>query len=1121
MNSRVRITNSLLVIAAIDVFALVVLLVALGGGGVPVRADPGVLYVSSTCSGAPSPCYTTIQEAVDAASSGDEIHIAQGTYTGVRQRAGITQVVYITKDLTLLGGWNGDFTVRDPSAYPAIVDAQGLGRGIVISGPVTATLDGLKITGGNAAGLKGGYAFSLYDSGSGLYIFTATVALSDCLISGNVVSPYTYSIGGGIYAHKANLTIQGGRIYTNVAWYGGGIALWESRTVMTGTVVDDNAVVPVSNYGGCGGGLYFFYGGLTGSGLDVVDNEGATGGGLCLDGTRDWKATLQDTKIHHNRSDWGGGLMVQGIALTITRSYIYSNTATGDGGGLWNGLGDVLLSDCAIHHNRAGQNGGGGYGNSLRLVNDDVYANVAREGGGIYSPILEVTSSKIHDNVAREGGGVYGGLAACDAVHIADNTAGWRGGGLYLERGSTCRNVIIAKNILTETTGQGAGGYLVGDDDAYRFLHTTLVSNTGGDGVGLFVTNTAWYAGQVRFTNTIVAGHAGGTGIWAAAGSTVTLAATLWYANGAHVGGPGSVSTGTVNIYADPEFTGPGAGDYHLTYGSPAVDAGVDAGVTSDIDDEPRPAGAAPDLGADEYPYGLSLTPMTDSATVNPGGWHIYHHTIQNIGVVTDAYTLTVASSRGWTSLGSASVVTLSPGDTADVLLLAQVPADAPGLAREVAVLIAVSHAASVVSATAVDTTTVSCTPPAGAAFTWSPAQPETGETVQFTGTVASGSSPLTYTWAFGDGGDGQGKSVAHTYTQSGTYTVRLTVTNPCGFVSAADALTVTGGAVTPRYAVTLTPITRSTQVAPGGTAVYTHTLRNTGNVADTYTVTLTSSQGWARLAGGGTADIAPNLAPQATAVVTVEVAVPVTASAGAVEVATVEVTSWAEPTVAATAVDTTTVSCTPPAGAAFTWSPAQPETGATVQFTGTVASGSSPLTYTWAFGDGGDGQGKSVAHTYTQSGTYTVRLTVTNPCGFVSAADALTITGGAVTPRYAVTLTPITRSAQVAPGGTAVYTHTLRNVGNVADTYTVTLTSSQGWAGLVGGGTVNLAPQSAVVVTVVVAVPPTATAGKEDVAVVKAVSWAAPELIVTAVDTTTVVTKESHLYLPLVLRRW
>ena len=71
------------------------------------------------------------------------------------------------------------------------------------------------------------------------------------------------------------------------------------------------------------------------------------------------------------------------------------------------------------------------------------------------------------------------------------------------------------------------------------------------------------------------------------------------------------------------------------------------------------------------------------------------------------------------------------------------------------------------------------------------------------------------------------------------------------------------------------------------------------------------------------------------------------------------------------------------------------------------------------------------------------------------------------------------------------------------------------------GGGTVNLAPQSAVVVTVVVAVPPTATAGKEDVAVVKAVSWAAPELIVTAVDTTTVVTKESHLYLPLVLRRW
>ena len=47
------------------------------------------LHVCSSCS------YTTIQEAVDAASQGDLIKVAEGSYTDIHQRSGITQVVYI------------------------------------------------------------------------------------------------------------------------------------------------------------------------------------------------------------------------------------------------------------------------------------------------------------------------------------------------------------------------------------------------------------------------------------------------------------------------------------------------------------------------------------------------------------------------------------------------------------------------------------------------------------------------------------------------------------------------------------------------------------------------------------------------------------------------------------------------------------------------------------------------------------------------------------------------------------------------------------------------------------------------------------------------------------------
>lgn len=42
------------------------------------------------------------------------------------------------------------------------------------------------------------------------------------------------------------------------------------------------------------------------------------------------------------------------------------------------------------------------------------------------------------------------------------------------------------------------------------------------------------------------------------------------------------------------------AHDHHLTAGSAAIGGGVDAGVTSDLDDRVRPIGRL-DLGADEW----------------------------------------------------------------------------------------------------------------------------------------------------------------------------------------------------------------------------------------------------------------------------------------------------------------------------------------------------------------------------------------------------------------------------------------------------------------------------------------------------------------------------------------
>jgi len=96
--------------------------------------------------------------------------------------------------------------------------------------------------------------------------------------------------------------------------------------------------------------------------------------------------------------------------------------------------------------------------------------------------------------------------------------------------------------------------------------------------------------------------------------------------------------------------------------------------------------------------------------------------------------------------------------------------------------------------------------PGPAAAFTASPASGGSPLTVYFDGSTSSyvdGPGPLVYTWDFGDGSTGYGRTVSHLYVSSSarTYTVTLTVTGADGKTGTATrAISVTGagGATAP-----------------------------------------------------------------------------------------------------------------------------------------------------------------------------------------------------------------------------------------------------------------------------------------------------------------------------------
>lgn len=152
------------------------------------------------------------------------------------------------------------------------------------------------------------------------------------------------------------------------------------------------------------------------------------------------------------------------------------------------------------------------------------------------------------------------------------------------------RNITVACNILT-----GRGGYIVADwdgCDGLSFYNNVILAEQGEAAITVGLDST-----NIVFKNNICAGQ-----VLARITQGAPVLANNLYTRLSNLQRPDSLEPGALLVNdLNRIFVDPAKRDYRLKPGSPAIDAGVDVGLETDITGVKIPQGKAPDVGAHEW----------------------------------------------------------------------------------------------------------------------------------------------------------------------------------------------------------------------------------------------------------------------------------------------------------------------------------------------------------------------------------------------------------------------------------------------------------------------------------------------------------------------------------------
>ena len=223
----------------------------------------------------------------------------------------------------------------------------------------------------------------------------------------------------------------------------------------------------------------------------------------------DIDVTINGVTIQYGKDVDGGGIYNQG-ALTLTNSIVYSNSASGDGGGIMNHSstpsGDVQLTiiGSTIQQNSAGTDGSESYGGgifnmgeameaTLHISGTTIISNTAKYGAGIgiYSTFgktyTHLTNVNILGNTtfsSGQGGGIRSrtnNLSSISAITLIsttlENNQAHIGGGIALfALGGETSTDIISSTISNNVASNDGGG--IYNQGALTLTNSTIISNT-------------------------------------------------------------------------------------------------------------------------------------------------------------------------------------------------------------------------------------------------------------------------------------------------------------------------------------------------------------------------------------------------------------------------------------------------------------------------------------------------------------------------------------------------------------------------------------------------------------------------------------------------------------------